>query len=430
MSSEWLGVLISNVSQLAPDDTLGLLETGGWCVGSKIMGDTLWACQEGYGIVAYNRDSLLSVNGTMTDSKLMHIFTQFVSDFEIIDDTLLILSTMVQYDLNPWFAGNNPDSVANMNQAWIVSVNRIETDEGTRIIAGYDNPVGQPRLLLLYDPYDSQNGFPIIAHDTVANSVMSVLVSHDTLFCGKMIGDAYYLAMYRITNDSFVLIDTVAAPGEILSLSTENGIIAAACGQMWFAWYSVNGNTLTQLGTMFDWFINAQAVYLRNNYIYVADKFYGLKIYDISVPTQAVPVAQCRGTGGFSNVFGSDGVVVGDDGLIYLSDFNAGVIVIEAFDTILSKTPEVRLHEQADLSVYPNPAGSTVSVTFSPGRKGSAEICVYDIRGGKVMVIPEKQYGKEEQTVAIDVSELPEGIYVISLSSEGVARSKVVEVVR
>ncbi|MDD3875105.1 MAG: hypothetical protein PHT69_00630, partial [Bacteroidales bacterium] len=74
MSSEWCGVLVSDVSQLSPYDTLGLYETGGWCVNAKVKDSILWTCHEGWGLVAYDKDSLLYTSGFMADGIRMHIY--------------------------------------------------------------------------------------------------------------------------------------------------------------------------------------------------------------------------------------------------------------------------------------------------------------------------------------------------------------------
>ncbi|MFH1936208.1 MAG: hypothetical protein ABIK52_01435, partial [Bacteroidota bacterium] len=327
MSSEWLGVLISDVSQLQPEDTLGFLETGGWCQRSYIRGDTLWACMRGYGLVAYETDSLFYSAGYMNHPKILHIFTQFVADIAFVNDSLILLSNGEFYNLMPWLQGGNPEPAGDIGFG-CETIRTIQTNAGTRIIAGFSDLLFPFRQIALYNPYDSIHGYPLLDIDSTNSDVNGLLISGDTVFCGKKTGNTFYLAMFRVVNDSLILIDTVAAPGEINGISRDGSLLALSCGMFWFAWYYIDGNILVPMGTYFDWHFSPADVYLKNNLVYIADKFYGLKVFQLSEPPEATLVAECRGTGGWTNMFGSTAVDLGSNGMIYLSDFMAGVILI------------------------------------------------------------------------------------------------------
>jgi len=381
MSSEWLGVLISDVSALQPLDTLGFLPTGGWCQRSYIRGDTLWACMRGYGLVAYETDSLMYHAGYMNQPELLHIFTQFVSDVTFPDDTLIVLSTSEIYNLKPWLNGGGPELVDRMNIGTMETVRSVNTNRGTRIVAGLTNLLFPLRQVALVDPYDKEGGYPILDIDSTNSDVNGLFISNDTLFCGKKIGNAFYLAMYRVFNDSMILIDTVRVPGEISGIGKEGPIVVVTANLFWLSWYYVDGTMLVELGKLLDWNLNPQGVVFKNHLAYVADRFYGLKVYRISEPPEATLVAGCRGTGGWINLFGSTGVELGNDGTIYLSDFHAGVIIVHPFDsTLVGRPPATALEEQ--LIISPNPASSDQLTILWKGEKlDHPEIRIYRMDG-------------------------------------------------
>ncbi|NQV03493.1 MAG: hypothetical protein HQ542_12660, partial [Bacteroidia bacterium] len=353
MSSEWLGVLISDVSQLQPEDTLGLLETGGWCQRAYIRGDTLWACMRGYGLVAYETDSLFYHAGYMNNPKILHIFTQFVADVAFVNDSLILLSNGEIYNLSPWFLGGYPELAGDIGFG-CETIRAIQTNTGTRVIAGLGNLLLPLRQIALYDPFDSIHGYPLLDIDSTNSDVNGLMISGDTVFCGKKAGNTFYLAMFRVANDSLILIDTVPAPGEINGISRDGSTLAVSCGMFRFAWYYIDGNMLVQMGSYFDWQINPVGIYVKNNLVYIADKFYGLRIFRLSEPPQATLVAECPGTGGWTNMFGSTAVTLGSDGGIYLSDFMAGVILIEPYDSTLVVT-ETNPPWNRAVTVVPNP---------------------------------------------------------------------------
>jgi len=421
MSSEWLGVLINDVSQLQPEDTLGFLETGGWCQRAYIRGDTLWACMRGYGLVAYELDSLYYKAGYMNDPKILHIFTQFVGDMAFINDSLIILSNGELFNLNPWYQGGYPELIGEISVGAIETIRTIHTNTGTRVIAGLTNLLLPLRQIALYDPLDSIHGYPLLDIDSTNSNVNGLLISGDTIFCGKKIGNTYYLAMFRVVNDSLILLDTVPAPGEINGISRDGSTVAITCGMFWFAWYYVDGNTLVQMGTHFDWYISPQAVYLKNNLVYLADKFFGLTIYQLTEPPEATLVAECRGTGGWTNMFGSTNVTVGPKGMIYLSDFHAGVIIIEPFDSTLVASPQYPLsHSEQMVTIFPNPSKSAVTLIIpTETTLANVEINIYTLQGKEVAsyhfaeILPGFQ-------VRLNHNSLPAGMYICTILSNNV----------
>lgn len=419
MSSEWLGILVSDVSQLAPDDSLVLIETGGWCVNSKIINGNLWACHEGYGTVAWNPDSLLFGNGFACNAKKMHLHDlnnhYFSSDIEFLNDTLLMVNSPEVYNIEPWLTGGQPVLIADMNKNWMIFMKNIYCNTGHRMIATFDDPV-YGKYLSLFDPFNSQGGYPILATDTMFSDARGICVTNDTVYYGKSFGSTRYLCAMKVVNDAFVFLDTIKLTmgfplppfdHEIHSISVENGIIAVAYGQQ-FAWFNWNGNQLQQIAYNYQPTQVALGIVLRNKYLYVADRFFGVKVYDISQLSQATLVAQCRGTGGWKNVFGSTSVSVGPDGNIYLSDFHAGVFIIEAFDTTSSGFTDNYFQKNISLKVYPNPVEKVV--TFEPlnDRTLSVSSIMLFSSSGKIEQPATSIHGNR---VILDCNGLPAGIY-------------------
>ncbi|MFH0865287.1 MAG: T9SS type A sorting domain-containing protein [Bacteroidota bacterium] len=427
MSSEWCGVLVSDISQLAPDDTLGFLETGGWCMGSKIRHDTLWAFHEGYGLVAYKLDSLYYHNGYMTDSKLMHIYEQFVSDFEFLNDSLIILSTGYGniYNIKSWLSGGFPVRVDSLGVGNNVQLKLVQTNVGPRLVTGWSNILAPPEAILLLDPFDPVHPKPIIDSVQTRCNLFSICMSNDTLFCGLKFNNKNYLAAYKVADDAFTFIDSVIVPGEINGVAAENGVIAVSTW-MNLKWYSINGGQITELGAFFDWFINPQGIHLKNKMLYVADKFYGVKVFDLSQAPQATLVAKCRGTGGYKNVFGSNFINVGDDGQIYLSDFHAGIIIIEAYDTILANITDFPITGfNHKIVIYPNPADNYFVIRFDDELKfPNATVKILNSLGKKVMEIPLSS----SDEMIVDTHKLSSGIYFIKItdSNKIVAVGKII----
>jgi hypothetical protein len=427
MSSEWCGVLISDISQLQPDDTLGLLETGGWCMGSKIRHDTLWAFHEGYGLVAYKLDSLYYHNGYMTQSKLLHIYRQFVTDFDFLNDSLIILSSGYGdiYNIKPWLSGGSPVLADSLGVGNNVQVKLMQTDTGPRLITGWNNILSPPEAVFLLDPFSPGHPRPVLDSIQVRSSLYSLCISNDTLYCGIKTNNSYFLAAYKVSGDAFTLIDSIGAPGEINSIAAENNIVAIATN-MNLKWYSLNNGVFTELGAFFDWYINPIGIKLKNHLLYVADKFNGLKIFSLAQAPQATLVAKCRGTGGFKNLYGSGRVDVGTDGQIYLSDFHAGIIIIEAYDSTLADIDE---NPASDLIprivIYPNPADNYFALKLDDQLKYSnASLKLLNALGEKVVDVPLPSSSE----MKVDTHMLSPGIYFISITENNklVAAGKII----
>ena len=76
--------------------------------------------------------------------------------------------------------------------------------------------------------------------------------------------------------------------------------------------------------------------------------------------------------------------------------------------------------------MYPNPANNSLQVSFS-GNRETAEIQISDMLGN---IVKETRVKSQEARTEIDITDLKEGVYNISISTkaDGVVNKKVVVV--
>lgn len=408
ISSEWLGVLISNISQLAPEDTLCFLPTGGWGHGVYLFGDTLWVCNEGYGLVAYKINDLYYSAGFIQYPAIFHIFTQFVSDFTFVDDTLIVLSTTEIYNIKPWFSGGQPALVADIsNDGWL-GVKKINTNTGVRIIAGDYVALS----LKIYNPYDIQNNYPLLGSLSTQNNAKGFAVRNDTLWCGVKSGNTFSLAVYKVENDAFQFITSLPAPGEIINVAVYNDLVAVACSNAGFAWYRTTSDSLQELGRLTGWANDCSGIFLKNNYMYVANKLKGLQVYDITNPNTATLVATSKGSGGWEGRYGSTGVKVADNGTIFLVDYHGSAFIIEAFDTTSSSVNNITANS-VDFSVYPNPCNDLINISNNAHTPLTGFTFILTNNLGQILTT---SLGTSHNVLTLNLKGQPAGIYFIIIS--------------
>ncbi|MDD3878246.1 MAG: T9SS type A sorting domain-containing protein, partial [Bacteroidales bacterium] len=324
------------------------------------------------------------------------------------------------YNIKPWQQGGQPELAYDMNKNWMNFMSNIYTNTGQRLVASFDNLLGK-KWLQLFDPFNAGGNFPVLAMDSMNNNTRALCVAGDTVYYGKKIGNDYYLTAQKVQNDSFVFLDTikltmtwgVLSSSEIMGISVENGIIAVGYGPQ-FALFNWNGNSLNEMFVDFKFSQRIMDIEIRNNLVYVADRFFGFKVYDVSSHTNAILVAEGKGTGGWTNVFGSTAITVGDDGTIFLCDFHGGVFVYEAFDTTLVSTPENQILINNSFLVYPNPV--TDYLTLEVLQKTvplNIKIEIFNMQGS----IMKTQILKNNKEI-LNVSYFPAGVYVLKISTD------------
>lgn len=425
MSSEWLGFFISDITSGDPWDTLHIENTGGWCVNNRMSDGTLWACHEGYGLVGYHPDSLLFANGFHCQSETFHVMDffnnhYFSSDVEFLNDTLLMLNNSEVFNIAQWQQGSgNPVLAFDMNRNWMVHMRNVQTNSGQRLVATFDNLLGS-KWMSLINPFVSP--YADLDVDSTMCLTAGFFISGDTVYYGKNINSYRYLFAAKIENDQFVFIDSCKLnmgfpfwpfDHEVESVWVENGIIAVAYGPQ-FAWFTWSGNELQQLGMEYDPSLIANGIVLKNNLIYISDRMEGMKIYDLSVAGTASLVAQAEGTGGWTTLYGSQSVSVGDDGTIFLSDFHAGVFIIEAFDSTLMSVSEGNGHSDLHWAVFPNPADDFIHVPISQEATGQTSVLLLTGVDGRLML---KQDVTGQNLHLLHLNAVPDGVYLLQLIS-------------
>ena len=430
-ASEWLGIAINNISNGDPLDTLMLLETGGWTHKSKIRGDTLWVAHEGWGLVAYNIDSLLFENGYMTQPQLLHLFTIknkqhfFVSDFDFINDTLVFLSSGHLFNLKPWLMGGQPDTVKKLTMNWVVSVNTINTNLGQRVIVGKEIPLTPFSSITIIDPINSSDSS--LFETTVYNTPDCFTIQDDILFLGykndSLATTGLYLAAARIQNDSLSIIDTYLADQtihSIYSIAVEDSLVAVARWDkiQFFKW---KDSSFTYLKTYENTKMVATELHLKNNILYVGDRKSGLIVLDVSDLDNIQFAAEFLARGRVKELFGTEHITIDNKGRIFLSDFNSGVIIIEPYDTTLQSIAQYENNTSLlqNLRVYPNPSDGNITIELE---YETGSIIVFDNSGQKV-------YGQlvENKTSNHNLSMLPAGVYhIMAVSGNQRSVSKII----
>ncbi len=426
ISSEWIGFVWRNLNNSIPWDTSEVYFTGGWGNYSRMRGDTLWVAMEGYGLCAYKENDLLYSSGLNLDQELCHIFTQFVAGFDFIDDTLVWLSNHAIYNLKPWMEGGQPQLVGQAPGSGIC-VQVAETSLGKRIVSSTFNVLWSldiDGVLQLYDPYDYPD-YTLIHSKEIEGSPKVFTVEHDSVWVGALVDSVWSVAVYKIEADTFRLVAHAPAPNKVYSVSKDGNHIAVGCKLGGAAWYYFDGNNFIQEGSLPAFAHNIIDINIKNNYIYVADRFEGLLVYDINLPGNPILVAQSYGSGGWDAAYGTTGIDVGMDGKIYLTDFHVGTMIIEAIDSsIVTAVPEIVMPENSEeITVYPNPAGDYIF--FNAGRFpfDDAQIVIYDMTG-RAVIERKMIYGKQ---YVMSLSCLKQGLYFYEIINKDKIISKFVK---
>ncbi|MGB1450489.1 MAG: T9SS type A sorting domain-containing protein, partial [Marinirhabdus sp.] len=96
----------------------------------------------------------------------------------------------------------------------------------------------------------------------------------------------------------------------------------------------------------------------------------------------------------------------GNDNTLYIADYSGTISKIT--DTSLG-TPQI---DVATISFHPNPASNVI--TFSIENDTLQKIEIYDVKGAEVF----SAEMNAEQTTAIDISNIPTGIYLVRTTSK------------
>jgi hypothetical protein len=84
----------------------------------------------------------------------------------------------------------------------------------------------------------------------------------------------------------------------------------------------------------------------------------------------------------------------------------------------------------SSLTAFPNPANDLLFIDMNSTENAQAEIRILDMTGREVRNLASRSIAAGESRVAVDVSDLTNGSYLVSIQGNGTSRSVPVQVVR
>jgi hypothetical protein len=271
----------------------------------------------------------------------------------------------------------------------------------------------------LFDPF-SANSNALATINTLNNS-KSIFIKDDIVFYGSKNDTSssitVYLVASEIQDSSFLTIDSInAGTGQINSIAIENNMVAVGKGNS-IRFYNWDGSHFTYIDSIFDINMTEVNIELKNNYLYIADKKKGVIIIDVSDNTYPI-VGKFEGRGTWTNLFGSEDIEIADDGKIYLSDFNAGVIIIEAFDTTLASSVKTITETNNNVKIYPNPATDIINIEINQENKLNYTISIFNVKGQKIF-----EHNYKKNNILLDLK-FKKGVYIVEVSNKNFTENK------
>jgi hypothetical protein len=120
------------------------------------------------------------------------------------------------------------------------------------------------------------------------------------------------------------------------------------------------------------------------------------------------------------NVDGADSVVVADSSL-------AGLQLSIALGGASERN---QLESNIRLAVYPNPTSGRLNLEFETEKPLEASIRIVDLLGRTTIESPVKLFAPGTHNVTFDMSQFSSGVYVLLLTTESGAESRVLSVLR
>ncbi len=176
-------------------------------------------------------------------------------------------------------------------------------------------------------------------------------------------------------------------------------------------------------------------LYIKGDYMYQSNYFAGLRIIDVSNPTNLVEVAY------FDTVPGSNATSFGDgswsnypffeSGTIAVSSQQGGLFLVQS-SAVETSVDEFELPNQLTLTAaFPNPFDERTTFTLTVDQTQQAQVMAYDMLGRQVAVLFEGQVQPDApQTIAFDAPDLPNGKYIVRATGETATQSQVVTLIR
>lgn len=86
--------------------------------------------------------------------------------------------------------------------------------------------------------------------------------------------------------------------------------------------------------------------------------------------------------------------------------------------------------EGADFGIYPNPSTNLMNLSFDATSAGEATISIFDLGGRTLLSQSRGVVGIGSQTLEVDVSEIPRGIYIVRVNQGGLQLNKKFQIIR
>jgi hypothetical protein len=139
-----------------------------------------------------------------------------------------------------------------------------------------------------------------------------------------------------------------------------------------------------------------------DGYAYVADGASGLQIIDVSDPSNLTVV------GSYDTPGSAEGVFV-ENGYIYVAD--VGSFMVLGFNTtgVEEGRPPVGSFSLSDN--YPNPFNASTVIEYSLEKPTSVNIAIYDILGRTVQNLDQGRKAAGEHEIIWKAADLPSGVY-------------------
>lgn len=128
------------------------------------------------------------------------------------------------------------------------------------------------------------------------------------------------------------------------------------------------------------------------------------------------------------------GMVVGEDvypaannyGMIYAATYGRGIFNNNSFQAPVGiNDNEITVATEQNVQIYPNPVTNNATVSFNLENNSKVELKVYDLNGRVVLSINENRFQKGDNQIALDVSDLSRGTYILQfITSTSISSSK------
>ncbi len=156
----------------------------------------------------------------------------------------------------------------------------------------------------------------------------------------------------------------------------------------------------------------------KDNLLYLAHYDRGVWVFDISDPVNPVQVAFYDGPGQGSTWTVNPHL---PSGKIVASDIGNGLLVLrlDTLPTAVEPDESEVPHSFTLEAAYPNPFNPSTTLRFTLDMAGDVRLAVLDALGREVSLVADRAYSAGQHEAIFDAEDLPSGLYLVRLESEG-----------